>query len=189
MLLVQERLRLTSVFQRAYANRQSVSSPMATLYVLQKGKPRGRVGEAAVGPAIGPVATSWLPLVGFVVAKKVCKSACKRNRAKRRVREVYRTLSKRLKAERQQPFAPGERRLTEVLRLDQWYALVLVLHEPVLTASFDEIEAMVLDLLKRANARFGIAKKTSASQRSSEKQARIRPDAVTDPARSGEKER
>jgi len=71
-----ERLRRKSLFQRTYAARKSVSSPLVTLYVLPR-QPRSAPN---------------LPHVGFVVGKNVDKRATRRNRAKRRLREAYRKL-------------------------------------------------------------------------------------------------
>ncbi len=88
-----------------------------------------------------PRSAAKMPLVGFVVAKKVCKSACARNRAKRRLREVYRHL-------RQNPA------ITD-FSLNQWYALVWVVHEKGLLPSFQEIENTVVDCLIKADKRYG----------------------------------
>ncbi|MFX5668415.1 ribonuclease P protein component, partial [Acinetobacter baumannii] len=61
-----------------------------------------------------------LPLVGFVVAKKVCKSACLRNKVKRRIREAYRLLRLSDSQARQE--------------LAQWYAMVFVIQPKALEA-------------------------------------------------------
>jgi len=127
-----ERLRRASVFKRAYSKRIAVSSPILTLYVLPKeGKKSSRKG-------------GWLPLAGFVVSTKVSKSACKRNRARRRIREAYRALRTEYQAGSQ-----------DGLRLDNLYAVVFVGHEPALTATFKEIEKAVFDALTRAARKFG----------------------------------
>lgn len=83
-----------------------------------------------------------MPLVGFVISKKVCKSACKRNRAKRRVREAYRTMREDL--------------VESVQRLEQWYALVFVLNNKALEASWEEIRESVAGCLTKADSKFGI---------------------------------
>ncbi len=138
MLAASERLRKTSVFQRAYAAKNSVNSGCVTLYVLLKRskessnrasnqnqknqekhllprRPNQQAGSSNLpgqastpdnqhrGPDKEPVtgstqANRWpsnsFPLVGFSISKKVLKSACKRNRAKRRVREAMQTHQK-----------------------------------------------------------------------------------------------
>jgi len=78
-----------------------------------------------------------MPHVGFVIAKKVEKRATRRNLAKRRVREAYRRT-----------------RTTEA-SLKQWYAMVWVIHNKALTASWDEICNAVSYCLSRANEKFG----------------------------------
>lgn len=84
------------------------------------------------------------PLVGFVIAKKVCKSACARNRAKRRVREAYRTM-----------------RLTNANFNDSiahWYALVFVLNSKILDADWMEVQKTVQDSLRKANDKYARSK-------------------------------
>lgn len=76
MLPASERLSRDSLFQRVYAGRKSISSPLVTLYVLSR-KPRS---------------APRLPLVGFVAGKKVHNKAVYRNSAKRRVRDAFRRL-------------------------------------------------------------------------------------------------
>jgi len=82
-----------------------------------------------------------MPLAGFVIAKKVSKSACKRNRAKRRIREAYRLIR-----HESPEFCQS---------LEQWYALVFVLHDKVLTASWEEIRQAVSSCLSKAATKFG----------------------------------
>jgi ribonuclease P protein component len=143
-----ERLSRKSLFQRAYDGRKSISSPLVTLYVVPRTK---QAGARAVGAVLKhsengaemPLksrSVARMPLVGFVVAKKVCKSACARNRAKRRLREAYRLLR--------------QSRQAEPLALSQWYALVWVVHEKALQADWEEIKRTVSECLTRANARF-----------------------------------
>lgn len=76
MLPASERLTRDSLFQRVYAGRKSITSPLVTLYVLPR-KPRS---------------APKLPLVGFVAGKKVHNKAVYRNYAKRRVRDAFRRL-------------------------------------------------------------------------------------------------
>jgi ribonuclease P protein component len=82
-----------------------------------------------------------MPLAGFVIAKKVSKSACKRNRAKRRIREAYRLIR-----HESPEFCQS---------LEQWYALVFVMHDKVLVASWEEIRTAVNSCLARAATKFG----------------------------------
>lgn len=90
------------------------------------------------------IPANLLPLVGFVIAKKVCKSACARNRAKRRVREAYRTM-----------------RLTNTNfneTIAQWYALVFVLNNKILDADWAEVQKTVQDSLRKANDKYARSK-------------------------------
>jgi len=79
MLPAPERLRRSSLFQRTYAGKKSITSSLVTLYVLSR--------QARSTPR--------LPLVGFVAAKKVHNKATARNLVKRRVREAYRLVARR----------------------------------------------------------------------------------------------
>ncbi len=121
MLPASERLRRDNLFQRVYAGRKSVSSPLFTLYVLPR------------QPRSAPKA----PLVGFVVGKKVDSKAAYRNRAKRRVREAYR------QAKLEHP------------SVKQWYAMVWVVHNKILSASWDEILKAVSDCMTKTAERYG----------------------------------
>lgn len=97
-----------------------------------------------------------MPFVGFVVAKKVCKSAVARNRSKRRVREAYRLLTQSNRLARAQAEAQNEAIVREeALKLDQWYVLVWVLHSNILAASWDEIKNAVSECLRKAESKFG----------------------------------
>jgi ribonuclease P protein component len=148
----QERLTRSSLFQRAYNTRKTISSPLFTLYVVNKtGKqpvpPRAdgavlKHSENGVQTQVKARSPAKMPLVGFVVAKKVCKSACARNRAKRRIREAYRILRTDERA--------------AALSLGQWYALVWVVHEKAMGSSWQEIKDTVADCLRRADSRFGV---------------------------------
>jgi ribonuclease P protein component len=129
MLSSQERLRKHGLFQRAYAAKKTVSTPLLSLYVLER--------EARSAPK--------LPLVGFVIGKKAEAKANQRNRAKRRVREAYRLLRKDLEG----PGGEGE------INLKQWYAIVWVVKSEVLSASFEDISASVSECLIKADSKFG----------------------------------
>lgn len=130
MLPSAERLRKTGLFQRVYTARKVVSSEYFTLNVLPR-QPRSSARN---------------PLVGFVVGKKVHTDACKRNRAKRRVREAYRLLCRQNQ--------------DNDLNLGQWYALVFVVKAEILEAGWDQIVENVRTSLLKANQKYG-ARKTS----------------------------
>lgn len=85
-----------------------------------------------------------LPLVGFSISKKVFKSACKRNRAKRRVREAYRLLKNSFDDSFRQEAA-----------MHRWYALVYVINPTALTLGFTEIAAAIRESLLKAGKKFG----------------------------------
>lgn len=131
MLPSVERLRRAGVFQRAYNRRMVVSTSVLSLYVLPKEKKTSERGKS-----------NWRPLAGFVVAKKVSKSSCKRNRAKRRIREVYRLLRTDIFEGKRQDIA-----------LQDWYALVFVAHDRAIQADYNEIKESVTDVLVRASSK------------------------------------
>jgi ribonuclease P protein component len=176
LLAASERLRKTSVFQRAYSAKNSVNAGYVTLYVLlkrskdsqnrtstfnQKNKeqhlatrrPDHQAGSSnlAVPAALpdnqpsGP--KEWpshsFPLVGFSISKKVLKSACKRNRAKRRVREAYRHIRK-----------AAEPQLVAQVRMERFYSLVFVINPSVLTAKFDDVSNAVKESLIKATKKY-----------------------------------
>lgn len=148
MLPASERLRKTSVFQRAYSARNSVSSGCVILYVLPRRPPQGKAAKLA--KAAGSNQTNnqssqarW-PLTGFAISKKVLKSACKRNRAKRRVREAYRLIKN-----------SANQAFYQETFLHRWYALVYVINPTAITASFGDISVSVKDCLLKAGKKFG----------------------------------
>lgn len=172
VLPADERLRRANVFQRAYTGRQSVSNQFVIVYVLPKNRPQHARERPQSSQA--PRALGRLPLVGFVMAKKVCKSACKRNRARRRFREAYRKIrlamvqrkeakDSSVQLDHQQGASDNEApALSERLRQtqpDQWYATVWVLQEKALTASWTEVEECIVDAFRKADQRFGKGKK------------------------------
>ncbi len=162
MLPANERLRKSSVFQRAYTGRKSVNTRLVTLYVVPRAKSERK-------SPYSPTATR-LPFVGFVAAKKVLKSAVSRNRVKRRVREAYRLLTRSLRESpkdrtSQSTQAVFEKTVqnTEGLsnpkyKLGQWYVLVFVLHAALLEASWTEILNAVDECLSKAESKFGVMK-------------------------------
>ena len=165
MLQANERLTRASVFQRAYSGRQSVSSSVVSLYVLPRIKPRG----AKKQPQAGRVQRSpSMPLVGFVVSKKTLKNATERNRAKRRIREAYRLLSKEFRGLNEHERLSDEPRFAgntspKALSLDQWYAMVFVASSKALAAKYEEIEEAVAHCIAKANAKYGIGRTKSGS--------------------------
>ena len=74
-------------------------------------------------------------MTGFVVSKKTCKSACGRNKMKRRLREAYRKLGKQ--------------------SLAQWYVMVLVIKENLLKAPWAEVCKTLENACVEATRRHG----------------------------------
>lgn len=187
MLSPKERLRRASVFQRAYNARKSTASEYFTLYVLNregkvhsdvKSRPdtawdRSSKLSASPGEEDGtPVSQvekalrHRLPLVGFVVSKKVIKSACGRNRAKRRMREAYRLL--RSGEKRQKGVFSGEW-IDVISSLQQWYALVWVINEKVLKTDWPEICKTMEGCLLEASKKYGQRRSLPEKKRSGTK--------------------
>ena len=174
MLPATERLKRSSVFQRAYTARKSISTEYFTLYILQRQRKTGVLAKERQGgkknPLIGPLPSEgsssesanaalsnkkggrqW-PLVGFVISKKVIKGACQRNRVKRRMREAYRGLRTSEKGEKS--VSSGESK--DVIRsLQQWYAVVWVINEKVLNANWKEICKKMEECLLQASRKYG----------------------------------
>ena len=121
MLPSGERLRRDSLFQRTYAGKKSVPSPLFTLYVLPR----------------QPRSARKMPLVGFVVGKKVHASAVKRNLAKRRLREAYK----------------GQKKAND--NLTKWYSMVWVVRSKILNANFEDICKTVAESIARADEKYG----------------------------------
>jgi hypothetical protein len=93
-----------------------------------------------------------LPFVGFVASKKVCKSACERNRIKRRAREAYRLIRIKL----HHLTEDSKDNLYDVMKSYQgWYALVWVLNEKALNAPWQEIYKKMEECLLEAARKFG----------------------------------
>lgn len=151
MLPAHERLRKSSVFQRAYTGRKSVNSRVVTLYVVPRAK------EQRKAPS-----KPRLPFVGFVAAKKVLKSAVSRNRVKRRVREAYRLLTRSLRDGQSPGTLVQNVAETPRYKLGQWYVLVFVLHANALEASWEEILKAVDDCLTKAETKHGVVRNTPA---------------------------
>lgn len=164
MLPGHERLRRSSVFQRAYTGRKNVSSSLFSLYVLlrtpakkladsSKGAPDN---ENASGTATNSKRPPRAPLVGFVVSKKTHKHAVDRNRAKRRLREAYRRFRLDFeKADRESADRQDKPRYDVKESLEQWYALVWVLNEKAVNAPWQEICKRMEDCLLEASRKYG----------------------------------
>lgn len=123
MLPLIERLKRSHLFTKAYNARKSVITPYFTLYVLPR-IPKVAPGNAANGvgkdkQSNNGLKIEFLPMTGFVASKKVSKSACLRNRMKRRVRESYRLLRSQ--------------------SLSQWYVMILVIKENAHNASWADL--------------------------------------------------
>jgi len=160
LLPANERLRKSSVFQRAYTGRKSVNTRLVTLYVVPRAKSERKTPHS-------PTATR-LPFVGFVAAKKVLKSAVSRNRVKRRVREAYRLLTRSLREGPKDRTSLSAQAVIEKTvqntegssnpkyKLGQWYVLVFVLHAVALEATWTEILNAVDECLSKAENKFGV---------------------------------
>ena len=162
MLPKTERLRRSSVFQRAYSGRKCVVTDLFSLYVLSrtagkrgtpgKGSPEAPVILSADKTGKAPARAPRTPLVGFVASKKACKSACDRNLVKRRAREAYRLIRTNL----HQMTEDSKENLYDVREsLPGWYALVWVLNENALNAPWQEIYKTMEECLLEAAHKFG----------------------------------
>jgi ribonuclease P protein component len=135
-----ERIKRSSVFQRAYNARKSVSGQLFVLYVLPRTK------------STQPLRQARLPITGFVISKKIFKSACRRNRAKRTLREAYRLLrSGDEKSDSLFSSAVADVRQS----LHQWYALIFVINEKALNAAWPEICKKMEDSLLLVDKKYG----------------------------------
>jgi ribonuclease P protein component len=164
VLPTKERLTRAGLFQRAYSARKSVGTPFFSLYVLPRhersnnaAKTRNQSAKTSLASPVeaqelAKIQSVALPLVGFVVAKKVSKSACLRNRVKRRLREAYRLL--RL----------SDPELSQ--ELAQWYAMVFVVHSKAFEASWTELRDAVSESIVKAGVKHGAHKAGSNQGRS-----------------------
>lgn len=169
LLPANERLRKSSVFQRAYTGRKNVNTRLVTLYVV----PRAKSERKAPGSNSSNLFNATrMPFVGFVAAKKVLKSAVARNRVKRRVREAYRLLTRSLRdGHSDSAGAAVEKSVQNTAictesksesvakpkyKLGQWYVLVFVLHAAALDASWAEILKAVDECLSKAEHKYGV---------------------------------
>lgn len=173
LLPANERLRKSSVFQRAYTGRKNVNTRLVTLYVV----PRAKSERKAPGANSSSLSyATRMPFVGFVAAKKVLKSAVARNRVKRRVREAYRLLTRSLRdghsdsagaaveksvqntaiCTESNSVSKPESAAKPKYKMGQWYVLVFVLHAAALEASWAEILKAVDECLNKAEHKYGV---------------------------------
>lgn len=82
-------------------------------------------------------------MVGFAISKKMLKSACKRNRAKRRAREAYRLT-------RLEQIA-GD---TDDFSLFRFYSLIFVINPSILALDFTQVRKAMDDCLSKAAKKF-----------------------------------
>lgn len=121
MLPKNERLTSNSEFVSVYNQKKSVANSLVVLYVGKKHK-----------DFINPVKA------GFVAGKKIHKSAVKRNRVKRLMREAYRNI-----------------RNTDDFSLKQYEALIFLARLPILEADYNQVYDAVKDCIKKAFNKFG----------------------------------
>lgn len=124
MLSPERRLRANRDFRRVYAQGRSYVTPMTVLYVAPQPAAADTIITGIAGETSGPCCR-----IGFVVSKKQGKAVV-RNRIKRRLREAVRLQLPRLRA--------GA------------YDLVFVARGRLQTATWEEVRAVVAELLRRA---------------------------------------
>jgi ribonuclease P protein component len=138
MLPLAERLKRNHLFTKAYSAKKSVVTPFFTLYVLPRisKTPLNTTDKASKQIQLNSGnSNKTMPFVGFVVSKKVSKSACLRNRMKRRTRESYRLL--------------------RTQSLNQWYVMILVIKENVLNASWNDLCRTMETAFDEAERKYG----------------------------------
>ena len=138
MLQKAERLTRSGLFQRTHAAKKSITVPPVSLFVLER----------------QPKSAPRLPLVGFIIGKKVHDRAVQRNRAKRRVREAYRLL-------RLEWLAQGD---SAAVNVKQWYALVFHIQLEAVEAPFETIRLAVEQCLIQAAKKYGRSTKTNSNR-------------------------
>jgi ribonuclease P protein component len=121
MLPQNERLKASKEFTAVYNIKKSVANSMLVLYL----------GKKKENPEISTK-------VGFVVGKKVHKRANQRNRAKRLMREAYRSM-----------------RSTNPELISNYETMIFLARLPILEANYNQVYEAVNDCLKIAKKRFG----------------------------------
>lgn len=121
MLPKQERLTRSREFAFVYRRKKSVANPQLILYVGRKKRDQ-----------------SIPTRVGFVVGKKVHKSAVRRNRIKRRLRNAYKELSRE-----------------ENFKLSDYENLIFIARPAIIESDYHEIFSAVKDCVKKADRKFG----------------------------------
>ena len=120
MLPKSERLRKSAVIQKTYAGTK-ISHSLFSVYALRR-----RTGSR-----------SYLPLIAFVVGKKVHLKATRRNLVKRRLRQAYREIRQ------------------DLPELKQWYSMVLVGRAKINSAGWDEVKSSLHKAMTCLNSKLG----------------------------------
>ena len=121
MLPKEERLTKNTEFSFVYRKRKSVANSLLILYVGNKKQDNTMPTKA-----------------GFVVGKKVHKSAVKRNKIKRRLREAYKDLRKK-----------------EDFRLKDYRNLIVIARPAIIESDYNKIYNALENCIKKASKRFG----------------------------------
>jgi ribonuclease P protein component len=125
MLPRSERLARSRLFQQVYAGKKKVTTDLLMLYVLPKKADKKNSSYKQTK-------------VAFVIKKNLCKNAVDRNRAKRRVIGAYKIV---------------KTQLLDTGKLN-WQAIVWIINEKTLTATWDEVKTTVLNCLTQANEKY-----------------------------------
>ena len=136
MLPSKERLKRSILFTKAYKERKAVNTPFFTMYVLPRTRRAKSIKESKGIDQDKLVQASMFPMTGFVVSKKTNKSACLRNKMKRRIRESYRLLRNK--------------------SVNQWYVMILVIKESALNAPWPNLYRTMEDALVEAARKYGV---------------------------------